>query len=318
MTDDIARALLHATRQKHIDLFRWDRVADDLVPIINERTRMARKAQLSDVLQASVAPLKDDGLAVLPMLLNPGECADVREWLRDDVRASIGYPGHHIRSVSRTGLYHPGDRYECYEPETVLRAPHLMGFALEPAIVDLMEMALGCVPTLYSVNLWWSYPHDGDPWPPHSQTFHRDDDDFRFFTLFAYLTDVERLEDGPNQIVRRSHTWAGLDTMYEKGEFRSSDLEDRFPKSEIPAHRITSTLGPAGTAFVADTRALHRGLPPKARPRLMFWARYGLGPNTNSSDVDLPSGPVPRRLISSPISNNHRNRYVSRMLIDWR
>lgn len=314
MTDDIARALLHATRQKHIDLFRWDRVADDLVPIINERTRMARKAQLSDILQPSLRPLKDDGVAVLPMGLNAAEVEDIR----NDFAGVIGYPGHHMRSVMRPGMYKLGDRYQCYEPELILRAPHLIGFAMDPAIVDLMEMALGCVPTLYSVNLWWSYPHAGDPWPPHSQTFHRDDDDFRFFTLFVYLTDVDQLEDGPNQIVRRSQHQHRVDGLAEQFGLDAADLAGRFPKSEIPAHRITSTLGPAGTAFVADTRALHRGLPPKARPRLMFWARYGLGPNTNSSDVDLPAGPVPRRLISSPIANNHRNRYVSRMLIDWR
>lgn len=314
MTDDLTRALLHATRQNHLDLFDWDKAADTLAPIINSRCRMARKAQLSDLLMPSLPALKGDGLAVLPLSLNAQECADVRE----DIRQHDSYPGHHVRSVSRAGVYVPGDRYQCYEPEFILRAPHLLGFALEPAIVDLMEAALGCVPTLYSVNLWWTYPTEGDPWPPHSQTFHRDDDDFRFFTLFVYLTDVERLEDGPNQIVRRSHTWAGLDALAESGLAAGLDMGSRFPKSEIPAECVTSTLGRAGTAFVADTRALHRGVPPIARSRLMFWARYGLGPNTNSSDVDLPLGPVPKRLIAAPIANNHRNRYVTRMLIDWR
>jgi len=321
VTDDTTREILHRVRREHIDFFDWDKAADTIAKTVNAGARMARKATLSEILQASVKPLLEGGLAVLPMSLQCRECDDVRAYLGD----KLGWPGHHMRSVLHGQKFRPGDRYQCYDPETVLRAPHLLGFALEPAIVDMIEMALGCVPTLYSVNLWWSYPAEGEPWPPHSQTFHRDDDDFRFFTLFVYLTDVPDLKHGPNQIVAGTHRWDVTSSMAHKahaddvraGTKAAIDLAGRFPKGPVPDEHIVSTLGPAGTAFVADTRALHRGLPPIAAPRLMFWARYGLGPNSNSSDIDLPTGPIPRRQIPSPIASNHRNRYVARMLVNW-
>jgi hypothetical protein len=81
--------------------------------------------------------------------------------------------------------------------------------------------------------------------------------------------------------------------------------------------QIVSTLGKRGTGFVGDTRALHRGFQPRDRRRCIMWARYGLGPNTNSSDADLVDGPLRASELGSPIPDTPRHRYVNRLLVRW-
>ncbi len=67
--------------------------------------------------------------------------------------------------------------------------------------------------------------------------------------------------------------------------------------------------------FLVNTLAIHRGLTPTKKPRLMAWARYGMGPNTNS--LDLEQGPLAYRQIGSPLEDTPRNRYVNRLLFEF-
>jgi hypothetical protein len=212
-----------------------------------------------------------------------------------------------------------------------MKAPHVMALANRADILDFVEAAMGCVPTLYSVHAWWSFPVAGEPWPPNSQHFHRDDDDFRFFTLFVYLTDVDTAFDGPNQILPGSHTTAGLNALIaeasEAGRLTPDDAMVRNLVQQWPqpitlidsafGTRIASTLGKRGTGFFGDTRALHRGFQPRDRRRCILWARYGLGPNTNSSDADLTDGPMRASELGAPIPDTPRHRYVNRLLVRW-
>lgn len=328
-----SRDLLHYLRKTMVPFFEWDKAADALAQRIAAGQTHLRASPRDTSFDGLLAPFARDGVATFGPLLAPAAVAEIVAYLRDQP----GYAGHH--KVSSDGVLRPfaeiaaTHRYCAYAPETVLAAPHLLALANRPAILDFVEAALGCVPTLYSVNAWWSFPIDGEPWPPNSQHFHRDDDDFRFFTLFAYLTDVAGLEDGPNQILPGSHTRAGMAGLLEAAQ-REGRLDpqaaadpmgafgiqwpqppDRVPRNFGPA--IVSTLGPAGTCFLADTRTLHRGHMPKARPRLIFWARFGLAPNTNSSDTDLVSGPLPAERLAVQLAANDRNKYVNRMLISF-
>ena len=68
----------------------------------------------------------------------------------------------------------------------------------------------------------------------------------------------------------------------------SAFVEDQFRRVDDQYRR------PAGTVFIANTVAIHRGLMPTAKPRLIVWARYGLGCNTNSTDLE--QGPLARIL----------------------
>src|SRR5258708_35767445 len=94
-----------------------------------------------------------------------------------------------------------------YRSDQVMRAPHVVDIFNDPRLIDLIEEYLGCVPTLYSLNGWWSFPANR-PELIHSQYFHRDIDDWRFLTLFLYLTHVATL-GGPHQAITGSPSIAG-------------------------------------------------------------------------------------------------------------
>jgi hypothetical protein len=67
--------------------------------------------------------------------------------------------------------------------------------------------------------------------------------------------------------------------------------------------------------FLVNTLALNRGLVPSSTPRLMLWARYGLGPNTNSADLE--QRPLCRAQLATALPDTPRNRYVNRLLFEF-
>lgn len=211
-----------------------------------------------------------------------------------------------------------------YRSDQILRAPGLIDQLNDPRLIDLIEAHLGCVPTLYSVNAWWSFPAE-KPELYYSQYFHRDTDDWRFITLFIYLTDVDS-DGGPHQIIPGSHS---LKTMKELARgtswLKPFDAEASFVKSmgaefaeQCERHfakQTVSLMGPAGSMFLVNTLALHRGLMPTRTPRLLMWARYGLGPTCISTDQE--HGPISTRLVSTALADTPRNRYINRLLVEF-
>lgn len=129
----------------------------------------------------------------------------------------------------------------CATQEDTLRAPGLLelGFLVWPVVYDY----LGAEARLYSANAFWTRP--GAHVRPDIQEFHTDPDDTRFVALFVYLTDVLKPEDGAHQI------------------------KDRFGG-------VHTVLGPAGTAFLADTSQPHRGIKPTTGERGIAWLRWGV------------------------------------------
>lgn len=180
--------------------------------------------------------------------------------------------------------------FACYHPHQILRMPDALNTFNSPALLDLVGLFLRCAPVLYSLNAWWSFP--GEPNMVNVQYFHRDTDDTRpFIALFAYLTDVS-MEDGPHQIVEGSHDRA----RFPAETFTASMGTDYSAKMER-RYRPASITGPAGTMFLANTLAIHRGLVPTRSPRLMLWARYGHGRNSNTQNcAPLPVAEVPGAL----------------------
>ena len=90
-----------------------------------------------------------------------------------------------------------------YKFTDVVRAPNLLEIANSPRVLEIVESYLGCVPTLYSMNAWWSFPNNIRGFAP-TERFHRDTDDYKSVTLFIYLTNVEE-GSGPYQFVNGSH-----------------------------------------------------------------------------------------------------------------
>ena len=310
----------------------WPAIADLIVADRQcwEKHLDKPQSEMNRDLAAGLPEFRQNGVVVHPLRLEPAKVAAIRAYL-DPLPV---YRGAHIFSAdSRLAPFaevQADSTFAGYTADQLLRAPHLVDFLNQPAIVDFVQMALGCVPTLYSVNAWWSLPATV-PVGHGMQKFHRDTDDWRFFTLFIYLTDVDE-GAGPHQLVAGSHTLAGTQALIDRANARTPgafpfEARTTFDQATyfdakfsdaVERHFADATaniVGPAGTVFMANTLAMHRGLMPSRTPRLVLWARYGLGPNTNS--IDLEQGPLGRFQVPSALPDTLRNRYVNRLLFEF-
>ncbi len=321
-----------AVSRRSIPSCLWSSIADAIVADRQNTEKHLRKPQ-ADVnreLFGLLSELNEKGVVVPELKFDRRKIADVRAYL-DPLPV---YRGSHILSSDYTlrpfAEVQKDSAFAGYTVDQLLRAPHLVDFFNQPAIVDFIEAAFGCVPTLYSLNAWWSFPATS-PTGDGMQRFHRDTDDWRFLTLFIYLTDVDE-GAGPHQLVAGSHTIDGMTRLLEGVRARNPAEQVIAPQQSFEVESYfrptfsafvedqlrDSTIdigGPAGTVFIANTVAIHRGLMPTAKPRLIVWARYGLGCNTNS--MDLEQGPLARLLTNSTMPDTLRNRYINRLLFEF-
>ena len=89
-----------------------------------------------------------------------------------------------------------------YRVADILHTPHLLEAMLSPQILELAERYLGCVPTMYGTNLYWSFP--GHEPVRGVQHYHRDFDDLKFVTLFILVNDVDS-EGGAHDFIPGTH-----------------------------------------------------------------------------------------------------------------
>jgi len=134
-----------------------------------------------------------------------------------------------------------------YEPSVFFQSNNLLNRMCDPELFSLSQAYLGCFPTLYSVNGVWS-KFTGEEFK--TQLIHRDYDDYKFLSLFIFLTDIDET-NGPH-------------IFYPKTQDGSE-----------PVVEPVSISGKRGTAVLADTFALHHGKPLEQGQRFLLWCRYG-------------------------------------------
>lgn len=319
-TDLQARALTVIRRSTPRS--QWDEIAERIVQDRSTVEAHLKADKPQNDFRALLPNLKTFSHAKIPLVVPNVE--EVRTYFD----AQPVYKGSHIFSFDGRPKPHDEVRRTFplvgYSNEQVLRAPGLLDVMNDARLLDLIEQQLGCVPTLYSVNAWWSHPAD-KPEMTNVQYFHRDTDDFRFLTLFIYLTDVG-LDGGPHQVIPGSHTLEGMRELVRKASWwprfdveRSfvDDMGEDFSRDveRLLGDTAASLTGKAGEMALVNTVALHRGLVPTRTSRLIVWARYGLGPNTNSND--LQQGPLGPRLIPTTMKDTPRARYINRLLYEF-
>ena len=255
------------------------------------RLRHGRIAlRLTDAVPATVVTeLKRDGLAMVTAPLGPDEASCARIARFFDEHPVLGPNGRLMRRQEVPD----GTVAAAYPLETVLACPELLDIVNAPLMLDIAARYLGCAPTLSSLGVRWSFPQAATALD--TQHFHRDLDDWRFLKLFVYLTDVDA-ESGPHVYVKGSHKVAAemRAQLYEQAA-----LERRYGRANLHA-----VLGPRGTAFIAATEGIHRGVPPIDKPRLILQAQYSLLP-VFAFRYQPVSLPAPSRV----------NAYVNRLLI---
>lgn len=220
-----------------------------------------------------------------------------------------------------------------YRPGEVVAAPHILELANDPTILSAVGGYLGCVPSLYSMNAWWSFPREN--LARLTQTFHRDEDDFKNCVLFLYLTDT--FGDGCHKYIRYSHrpealarqlaqpgaftidmpdgedfnVSAGLDELFD-GNGYGRGREDVY--ETLFGGLIESIEGKAGDAFLTDPDGLHRATHPSHKRRLIVWLRYGMHRNCAYAR-DLIQ-PVPRSAVAGRLPETAEARFINRLVVD--
>jgi Phytanoyl-CoA dioxygenase (PhyH) len=295
-----------------------------IAEVINKR--VAPLSSNDPVAEQHAARLHAEGYSRLGQVLSPAQLAEIHEHFR----TKPCYNGHVRSSSDRTlrTLEETAERfhYGCYSLADIATAPHLLELANHPQLLGIAERYLGCTPTLYSINAWWSFAGHGRA---HlSQEFHRDQDDFKFCTLFVFLTDVG-LANGAHSFIRQSHRVDLADQILRQAaprfaaRGRQLALPDLYGDSagygQDPLYQdvfqglIDTITGPAGFGFIADTGGLHKGEILTEGRRLMFWARYGLYRNSgNTGDETVPIEPS---LIAGRLPTDERTAYINRCLI---
>lgn len=309
-----------------VDVDQRAQVAERMVGAVNRHLHI-EAAIVDESAAAAVESLRSEGYCRFGRLLDPEGVVAARSFLESRPCYNAHAASMSDNFARRLGAGAEDFHFGSYSLSDIVRAPGLIELANSPLLIGAAEQYLGCVPTLYSLNAWWSFPSSKGP-ARYSQSFHRDRDDFRFCTLFIYLTDVDS-QTGPHVYVRRTHRRdlieqrladvgegdiAGLPGE-ERQMIRANTLSsvegygaDRIVQALFGAQTDT-VLGEAGTAIFADTFGFHKGILPTARPRLMFWARYGTYPNFNP-----PTQRVDWSLAGSRLPSDLRTRYINRAL----
>lgn len=140
------------------------------------------------------------------------------------------------------------------------REIHLLASKIEP--LKLSASYFGCKCVIDSVDVWWSFPSNQDPF--EAEKFHRDRDSSEFLKWFVYLTDVDN-NSGPHELALKS---------LNSGKFtRGIRYEDQQIYNNFKTKKF---LGSKGTNFIENTYSLHRGYKPKKGERLVFQVRYSI------------------------------------------
>ena len=259
-----------------------------------------------DAFLPHVETIKQSGYALLPPV--PADTvAEMRSYFAGrPVFESLGPPDPAPVPLDRAkhslNLAH-------YAEADVLNCPHLLDLALGPVPLGIARDFLGTVPVVITCAAWWSFADA--PEARDAQLYHLDLDDYRFLKFFIYLTDVDA-ESGPHLFVPTTHRQDVLTKAREAaenpeqfdrwlGQLRKTDAEVEAAFG-IQADRIT---GPAGTAFIANTRGIHKGLLPKNRDRLVCQIVFGVTPQrirdtlpVHWSERETPN--IDRRFVEPP------------------
>jgi len=233
--------------------------------------------------------LQEYGYALLPRILSGGPLAEINAYL---ARKKVV-----LRSGERVDPSNvPATATIADLPlEDVLRCPGVISLMNDPRLIRLAVRFLGCLPTISTVGIRWSFPAAHEE--ASTQAFHRDTDDWHFFKVFVYLTDVDAAS-GPHLYVPGSHLRSGT--------IRARKVSEGELERDYGDKAVVAITGQAGTNFVMNGYGIHAGPVPIERMRLMLEVGYSVLPSFALNYSPLRISPSP------PV-----DRYVNRLLLDF-
>lgn len=234
------------------------------------------KLNIDELTQKKIEALENQGYVFLEDLCKAEEVSQILKHFED----RPVFNGHIMGSSDKIPRKLDGEArnfpFGVYQRSDVVSAPHLLRLANDPKIIGIVASYLGCIPTIYSINTYWSFSGSTqkvNDTAKYTQFFHRDRDDFKFCTLFIYLTNVN-MESGPHQYIKSSHkeiefkqavdsqtrfSKVPLDRLY--SEFFSDDVLEKY---SILKNLKADVTGSAGSGFIGRplrpaSRATSRG-----------------------------------------------------------
>jgi hypothetical protein len=167
-----------------------------------------------------------------------------------------------------------------YSNTAAMNCPHLMELAQQ--YLPLATDYIGVVPFIANYSAWWSFANPKQP--VEAQMWHRDGDDMKFCKLFVYLTDVDGY-CGPHTMLEGTHDIEYLKKVdlrtpkYFQWMFRTLRKDPEMLSTVFHDAQERTMTGAAGTVFMEDTSAMHRGVVPMHENRLVAQILYTPSPS---------------------------------------
>ncbi len=307
-------------------------VADALKDSVNAMIRLDEKLEPDAAMATAVERMSRQGYAPLGDVLGPERVAEARAYFE-----SIPFYSSRDYGQAFGVIDFPDDESHAFPTgyfrlEDVAAAPHLLETALGVLCRGVATHYIGCTPTLYGLDAWWSFA-SGNGRFRHVTDYHRSLDDYRACHLYILLTDVDE-RTGTHEIIRSTHRMDACEAMLETAQVSDDetwnytlvgrgrlDLRQMFVGNgagkndaykDLFAGAFDRIYGPAGTTYVVEPFALQLPITAKRGRILVFRASFGLFDNAGAATVR--PRPVPRAMIENRLPDDTRFQYIHRLL----
>jgi hypothetical protein len=195
--------------------------------------------------QAMGDDLRREGIIKVNRVLDPEKTRELS--------ASVGFLDLDAKGAAAVT---PDPLLSVPEPQ-LLGIPIVNRFAADPLFYFLCSDYFDCEPVLLSLSAWLSKPHDNsyENLDNTAQLFHVDMSVPHFLQAFLYLNDVG-LSDGPHCLIPKTHR-EKLPETWRDGRIKDEEMATYYPRETW-----NRAVGPAGSCFIVDTKAFHRGTAP--------------------------------------------------------
>tara|TARA_B110000037_G_scaffold46153_1_gene56489 strand:+ start:722 stop:1702 length:981 start_codon:yes stop_codon:yes gene_type:complete len=195
--------------------------------------------------------LTEDGVCDLGTIFSVEDCKNFINHLNNKVcfnsqtqMQSDGIP-YYFNSIDKE-FNNQKNPYFCFDSNTNMTFKPLKEFLKNKELLKVIDTYLGFRSSIYFNSTWYNQITNESH---YVHRLHRDYDDFKFLGITVYWNDVGEL-NAPLGFVKKSHL---------------------NPNIKEP---ITTLLGSAGTVFITDTFALHKGNPAN-KERYTSTIRFG-------------------------------------------
>jgi hypothetical protein len=290
----------------------------------------AQPSALSSLENIGYAQLKDKNLSI--------EAVDRLTAYLDNQKVYPSHVAHFaIHKASTKNEVKAREPFGSYDLQTILKAPGIAQILSDKHVLGLISGHFGCLPTISSMNLFWSFTsNDGKPKGP--QHFHRDVDDYKTCTMFINLTDT-KADEGAHCYVEKTHTYDKLKTIF--NDAKNNDLPENlnplqkrltaadffqlplngYSSDKLYNHffkeQMVNLFGQRGSVIITDNYGIHRGIPSRANDRLILWVSFALTATHTQSAGVKPQQRVPFSQLKGQVEDNKINRYVLRNVLNF-